>query len=153
VTTYEQGRQEFETGRWSKAYRLFRQALKDEQTAVRDRHTARLLMARCLTQLGDPDQAETELNQAKPELPRGDQQLLEQFTIAWQEVEDTRRLTKLEVENGPTSVSTGQRTNESKVLPTGSTSTTITATTPPSVAHPSAVQSTWLDNTPRPSSQ
>jgi thioredoxin-like negative regulator of GroEL len=98
VNTYEQGRQEFETGRWSKAYRLFRLALKEEETEIRDRHGARVLMARCLAKLGQPDEAESELNLLKAQLPQGDQVLLEQFGVAWQELEDTRRLTKSELE-------------------------------------------------------
>ncbi len=98
MNTYEQGRQEFETGRWSKAYRLFRQALKEEATEIRDRYGARVLMARCLAKLGQPDEAETELNRVKQQLPNSDHELLEQFGVAWQEVEDTRRLTKSELE-------------------------------------------------------
>jgi hypothetical protein len=55
-------------------------------------------MARCLAKLGQPDEAESELNLLKAQLPQGDQELLEQFGVAWQELEDTRRLTKSELE-------------------------------------------------------
>ncbi|MBX3461404.1 MAG: tetratricopeptide repeat protein [Planctomycetes bacterium] len=98
MTHIEQGRNEFETGRWSKAYRLFQQALHENEGSVRDRQEARLLMARCLAQLGEPEKAEAELKGVKPALSPEDNALLEQFEVAYQEVEDTKRLTRTELE-------------------------------------------------------
>lgn len=98
MTKLDKGRNEFETGRWSKAYRLFQEALREKDGTVRDRQEARLLMARCLARLGEPDEAEAELNDVKPQLPPEDEKLIEQFGIAYQEVEDTKRLTRHELE-------------------------------------------------------
>lgn len=92
MSDFEQGKREFETGRWSKAYRLFQSVLRKHASGVEPREV-RLLMARCLARMGEPDQAEAQLLEVKPELSQRDQALLEVFEAAWRELEDTRRLT------------------------------------------------------------
>lgn len=94
----EQGKSEFETGRWSKALRLFKKALEGRNDSAREVAEVKVLMARCLSQLGEPEQAEGELHSVKPVIPADDSELLEQFETAWREVEDTRRLKRQEIE-------------------------------------------------------
>jgi len=96
VNQYEQGKHEFETGRWSKAYRLFQTVLRDHAPEVEPREV-RLLMARCLAMMGEPEQAEVQLLEVKPELSARDQALLQVFEAAWKDLEDTRRLTPAEL--------------------------------------------------------
>lgn len=90
----EKGKSEFETGRWSKAYRLFQKALEGRNDSSREVAEVRVLMARCLAQMGEPDKAAGELQGIKPQLSASDSDLLRQFETAWREVEDTRKLDK-----------------------------------------------------------
>ena len=94
----EQGKSEFETGRWSKALSLFKKALDGRNDSAREVAEVKVLMARCLANLGDPDTAQGELEAVKPEIAPGDAELLNQFETAWREVEDTRRLTRQQLE-------------------------------------------------------
>lgn len=55
-------------------------------------------MARCLTQMGEPEKAESELKEVKPKLSPADAELVKEFENAWREVEDTKRLGKDEIE-------------------------------------------------------
>ena len=98
MTEIEEGKSEFETGRWSKAYRLFQKALEGRNDSTREVAEVRVLMARCLTQMGEPDKAETELKEVKPQLSPADAELVREFETAWREVEDTRRLGREEIE-------------------------------------------------------
>ena len=98
MTEIEQGKSEYETGRWSKAYQLFQKALEGRNDSAREVAEVRVLMARCLTQMGEPEQAESELKTVRPQLSEADKDLLNEFEVAWREVEDTRRLGKAEIE-------------------------------------------------------
>lgn len=98
MTEIEKGKDEFETGRWSKAYALFQKSLKGRNASEREVAEVRLLMVRCLVQMGEPDLAETELKDVKPKLSSGDTELVKEFERAWTEVEDTRKLDKAEIE-------------------------------------------------------
>jgi thioredoxin-like negative regulator of GroEL len=91
----EKAKSEFETGRWSKAYKLFQKALAGRNDSTREVAEVRVLMARCLTQMGEPDKAETELKDLV--LSKRDNDLLRQFETAWREIEDTRKLDKKEL--------------------------------------------------------
>lgn len=93
----DKAKSEFETGRWSKAYKLFQKALAGRNESTREVAEVRVLMARCLAQMGEPDKAETELKDLKPILSPADNDLLRQFESAWREVEDTRKLDKKEL--------------------------------------------------------
>ena len=57
-----------------------------------------MLMARCLTQMGEPEKAEAELEDVKPKLSPEDSELVREFETAWKEVEDTKRLSRDEIE-------------------------------------------------------
>jgi len=94
----DKAKDEFETGRWSKAYALFQKALEGRNDSAREVAQVRVLMARCLVQMGEPDKAETQLKDLRDKLSTSDQELLKQFETAWREVEDTRRLDKAEIE-------------------------------------------------------
>jgi thioredoxin-like negative regulator of GroEL len=98
VTDLDQGKDEYETGRWSKAYRLFQKALEGRNDSERQVKEVRLLMARCLVQMGEPDEAETTLKDVQAKLSNEDKELVEQFETAWREVEDTRKLGREELE-------------------------------------------------------
>jgi len=91
---YTQAKQEYETGRWSKAFRHFKEALKDTQRVSE----VRILMARCLLEIGDPEKAEIELKNAKKLLSAKDKEMLDAFEEAWRLLNDTRRLTPRELE-------------------------------------------------------
>jgi len=97
VGDIEKGKDEFETGRWSKAYALFQKALEGRNDSAREIAEVRLLMARCLAQMGEPEQAETELKDVKQRLSDQDAELVKEFERAWREVEDTRKLDKEEI--------------------------------------------------------
>lgn len=94
----DKAKDEFETGRWSKAYALFQKALEGRNDSAREVAQVRVLMARCLVQMGEPDKAETQLKDLRDKLSTSDHELLKQFETAWREVEDTRRLDKAEIE-------------------------------------------------------
>ena len=98
MTEIDKGKDEFETGRWSKAYALFQKSPEGRNASERQVAEVRLLMARCLVQMGEPDQAETELRDVKPKLSPTDAELVKEFERAWTEVEDTRKLGKAEIE-------------------------------------------------------
>lgn len=98
MTEVEKGKDEFETGRWSKAYALFQKALEGRNDSPREVAQVRVLIARCLVQMGEPEQAESELKGVQPELSPGDTELVKEFERAWREVEDTRKLDKAEIE-------------------------------------------------------
>jgi len=91
---FEQGKKEYETGRWSKAFRYFKESLKDTQRVSE----VRILMARCLLGMGEPDKAESELKNAKLILGEKDKEMLNAFEEAWRLLHDTRRLTARELE-------------------------------------------------------
>lgn len=91
---FEQGKKEYETGRWSKAFRYFKESLKDTQRVSE----VRILMARCLLEIGEPDKAEAELKNAKQVLADKDKEMLQAFEEAWRLLHDTRRLTPRELE-------------------------------------------------------
>jgi thioredoxin-like negative regulator of GroEL len=91
---YDQGKQEYETGRWSKAFRYFKESLKDTQRVSE----VRILMARCLLGMGEPDKAELELKNVKQLLGDKDKEMLAAFEEAWRLLHDTRRLTPQELE-------------------------------------------------------
>ena len=93
----EQGKSEYETGRWSKAYRLFQKALEGRNDSAREVAEVRLLMARCLAQMGEPEKAQTELKDVRDKLSPKDKELVNQFELVWREVEDTRKLDKAEL--------------------------------------------------------
>jgi predicted negative regulator of RcsB-dependent stress response len=97
VGEVEKAKSEFETGRWSKAYRLFQKALAGRNDSSREVAEVRVLMARCLAQMGEPDKAVTELTDVKAKLSPQDSELVRQFETAWREVEDTRKLDKAEL--------------------------------------------------------
>lgn len=97
MTELEQGKSEYETGRWSKAYRLFQKSLAGRNESERQVKEVRLLMARCLVQMGDPDEAESTLKNVQSKLTPEEEDLVKQFEEAWREVEDTRRLTPAEL--------------------------------------------------------
>ena len=92
--SFEEGKQEYETGRWSKAFRYFKESLKDTQRVSE----VRILMARCLLGMGEPDKAERELKNARQQLAEKDQEMLAAFEEAWKLLNDTRRLTPRELE-------------------------------------------------------
>lgn len=96
VGDLEQGKREFETGRWSKAYRLFQTVLRDHGREARTLEV-QMLMAHCLARMGQPEEAEVHLLEVKEELSQRDQDLLAVFEAAWKELEDTRRLTPAEL--------------------------------------------------------
>ncbi len=96
VSDLDQGKREFETGRWSKAYRLFQTVLRDHGREARTLEV-QMLMAHCLAKMGEPEEAEVHLLEAKEELSQRDQALLAVFEAAWKELEDTRRLTPAEL--------------------------------------------------------
>ncbi|MCA8916838.1 MAG: tetratricopeptide repeat protein [Planctomycetes bacterium] len=93
----EQGKSEYETGRWSKAYSLFQKALEGRNDSAREVAEVRLLMARCLAQMGEPEKAQTELKDVRDKLSPKDKDLVNQFELVWREVEDTRKLDKAEL--------------------------------------------------------
>jgi thioredoxin-like negative regulator of GroEL len=98
VGDVEKAKSEFETGRWSKAYKLFQKALAGRNDSSREAAEVRVLMARCLAQMGEPEKAATELKDVKAVLTPTDKELLREFETAWREVEDTRKLDKTELE-------------------------------------------------------
>jgi thioredoxin-like negative regulator of GroEL len=98
VGDVDKAKSEFETGRWSKAYKLFQKALAGRNDSSREVAEVRVLMARCLAQMGEPEKAESELKNLKPRLTPSDKELLREFETAWREVEDTRKLDKTELE-------------------------------------------------------
>lgn len=91
---FEQAKKEYETGRWSKAFRYFKESLKDTQRVSE----VRILMARCLLGMGEPDKAESELKSARRQLGDKDKEMLAAFEEAWKLLHDTRRLTPRELE-------------------------------------------------------
>ena len=94
----EKGKSEYETGRWSKAYRLFQKALEGRNDSAREVAEVRLLMARCLAQMGEPEKAETELKDVRDKLSPADKELVNQFEVfSLVEGEDTRKLDKAEL--------------------------------------------------------
>jgi thioredoxin-like negative regulator of GroEL len=98
VGDVDKAKSEFETGRWSKAYKLFQKALAGRNDSSREVAEVRVLMARCLAQMGEPEKAETQLKELQPRLTPSDKELLREFENAWREVEDTRKLNKTELE-------------------------------------------------------
>ena len=88
MNAFEKGKEEYETGRWSKAYKLFRQAASERDSV----EEVRILMARCLLAMGDPVRAEQELRDVKEILSERDQELLIEFEKAWKSLEDTKLL-------------------------------------------------------------
>lgn len=93
----ETGREEFDTGRWSKALKLFQEAMRDLPEGSPELREVRVLMARCLARLGNADKAEEELLDVKESLTPGEEAMLAVFENAWRELEDTRRLTPAQV--------------------------------------------------------
>ena len=91
---FEQAKKDYETGRWSKAFRYFKESLKDTVRVSE----VRILMARCLLEIGEPDKAEAELKNARQVLGEKDQEMLAAFEEAWRLLHDTRRLTPRELE-------------------------------------------------------
>lgn len=94
----DKAKSEFETGRWSKAYKMFQKALAGRNDSSREVAEVRVLMARCLAQMGEPEKAESELKDVQPRLSPSDKELLREFETAWREIEDTRKLDKKELE-------------------------------------------------------
>lgn len=95
------GKAEYETGRWSKAYSLFQRVVADSETEGTPRrtvHEVKVLMAHCLLQMGEPDRAESELLDVREQLSEADRELLRRFEATWREMEDTKRLTRAELE-------------------------------------------------------
>lgn len=90
----EQGRKEFETGRWTRAYKYFEKAVKDDARAAE----VRILMARCLLGMGDPDSAERELKNVRTLLSDRDHELIAHFEQAWSQMKETRKLNPAELE-------------------------------------------------------
>ena len=72
--------------------------MEGRNDSAREVAEVRVLMARCLTQMGEPEKAETELKEVKPKLSPQDAELVKEFETAWREVEDTKRLGKDEIE-------------------------------------------------------
>jgi thioredoxin-like negative regulator of GroEL len=91
---FHEGKKEYETGRWSKAFRFFKESLKDTVRVSE----VRILMARCLMEIGEPDKAEAELKNARQTLADKDKEMLQAFEEAWRLLHDTRRLTPRELE-------------------------------------------------------
>ena len=91
---FDKGRKEFETGRWTRAYTYFQKAVKDEARAAE----VRILMARCLLGMGDPESAERELKNVKKVLSDRDHELISHFEQAWSQMKETRKLTPAELE-------------------------------------------------------
>lgn len=101
MSDLDKGKAEFETGRWSKAYQLFQRVVAeqtDQSAPPRTMQEVKVLMARCLLQMGDPDRAEHELIDVREQLSPADRELVRRFEATWRELEDTRRLTRAELE-------------------------------------------------------